>query len=135
MNIIQKHMKIVINRVKLQFTRLNFWHIQYIVDNGKKGVGGNFNIVDKAHLPFVKRFVNQKIRHAYNGVHGRPYFVAHVGQERSFVPVFYVRFVSGRVNANQDDYQHRSKRYAKYTEKQFHIGYALIIYALWRQKT
>ncbi len=69
-------------QIQVHFPALNLGHIQYIIDKPQKMPAGKRDFLQAIlHLGLVVYISCGNSRHSHNGIHGRPYVMAHAGKE------------------------------------------------------
>ena len=84
-----KHRLHLIDRLKrqgLQIHMIGFYlgKIQKIIDNIQQGLAGGMDLFHIVPLLRTEICIEHQMGHAHNTVHGRTYFVAHVGKKDAF---------------------------------------------------
>ena len=67
--------------VKLHLAGFNLGKIEDVVQDAQQALGGTFALFGIVFLPRRQRRGLQQVKHAQNGIHGGPDFVAHVGHK------------------------------------------------------
>ena len=70
--------------MQTHFVRFDFGIIQHIIDDHQKRFTRGFDGLHIKLLFFIQIRIGHQIRHAYNAVHWRTDFMAHIGQKRGF---------------------------------------------------
>ena len=68
-------------QVEFHLACIDLGEVQDVVEQAKQGLGGAFGLVGVVELAGGQVGVLQQAQHAQDGVHGRAYLVAHVGQK------------------------------------------------------
>lgn len=64
-----------------EFSGFNFGKVEDIVEEDEEGIGGAFDVGGVAVLLRVEAGFEEEFGHADDAIHGRPDFVAHIGEE------------------------------------------------------
>ncbi len=90
---------------KAQFAGFNFGKVQDVIDDSQKGIRAGLYSLGKVALLRLKLPVKQETGHTDDAVHGRPDFMAHVGQKFAFSAIGCLRdpagFFRGRLGVEQ----------------------------------
>ena len=83
-NLSEHYFKIKIHERQLEFIRLYFRHVQYVVNNAKQMAGCLADLVQAVvfFLYIVRDFCD--IGHAYHGIQRRTHLMAHIGEKNAF---------------------------------------------------
>ncbi len=92
-DILEHQSQIILRYGSLHLAGLYLRKVQYAVYDGKQRVAGVTDIICILLNMAVDVIVKYQLGHAYDGIHGRPYLVAHVGQEYGLCLVGRLRLV------------------------------------------
>ena len=93
--IIQRGGKVEVHDLQLELSGFDLGEVQHVVEDAEKGFAAGAHGLGAVALLAVELGVQQQAGHADDAVHGRPDFVAHVGQELALGDARAFRFRRG----------------------------------------